>query len=208
MTGLGPLLKNTDVTAGAIPFKVAANVMAHSITLGFILVAVTFVYSKALENLSEENSEKLGPKKSGLQAFIGSCNLLFLSVGLTGIMILINDNLVRAFSIVAALALIRFRIKVDHKKVTTPILFAMLSGMACGAQEISLAWASLLVYAFLATGTYLMMRVFHKLESQKNQRTLANIQTASPRTSTIPDFYISQELKETQIGQKPSESNH
>ncbi len=81
--------------------------------------------------------------------FLGASNLLFLCVGLTGLMLLVNDNLARAFAIAAAIALVRFRVKLDQKSINASLLFAILAGMACGLDAIELAWTSTGIYIAL-----------------------------------------------------------
>jgi hypothetical protein len=81
--------------------------------------------------------------------FLGSANLIFLCVGLTGFMLLLNNNLVRAFAIAAAIALVRFRVKLDQKSLNATLLFGILAGMACGLHEVMLAWALTITYILL-----------------------------------------------------------
>ena len=67
---------------------------------------------------------------------LGSANVLFLCFGMTGIMILVNNNLARAFAIGAAIAVIRFRIKFDGKGLGSSLFFGVLVGMACGVGQV------------------------------------------------------------------------
>ena len=91
-----------------------------------------------------------GDKKKLRSTLYGSGNLLFLCVGLTGTMVLVNNNMVRAFAIGAAIALVRFRIKLDGKSANASLLFAILCGIACGLGGVSLAWTLLGAYVLLA----------------------------------------------------------
>ncbi len=96
---------------------------------------------------------------SNLEIFLGAANLLFLCVGLTGIMLLVNNNLARAFAIAAALALTRFRIKLDQKSVNASLLFAILIGMACGLGEERLAWMATGIYIVLFVILFIVVRM-------------------------------------------------
>ena len=149
--------------------------LLHSIALGLILVVATFYEVKYLseypiksrleldtddEDEEDKESGKNSPEKvshkgkktsNNLEIFLGSSNLLFLCVGLTGVMLLVNNSLARAFAIAAALSLTRFRIKLDQKSINASLLFAILAGMACGLAQVRLAW--------MATGIYLALLI-------------------------------------------------
>ena len=155
--------------------------LLNSIGLGIILVITTFYEVKylsgyeALDLVAKENDEdekedgvgspeSIQPKSarksvSNLEIFLGASNLLFLCVGLTGIMLLVNNNLARAFAIAAALALTRFRIKLDQKSVNASLLFAILIGMACGLGEERLAWMATGIYIVLFMILFLVVRL-------------------------------------------------
>ncbi len=155
--------------------------LLNSIGLGIILVIATFYEVKYLSNYAQldvalkdddddseggsGSPESVHPKSlknkavSNLEIFLGAANLLFLCVGLTGIMLLVNNNLARAFAIAAALALTRFRIKLDQKSVNASLLFAILIGMACGLGEQRLAWMSTGIYIVLFIILFIVVRI-------------------------------------------------
>lgn len=153
--------------------------LLNSIALGIILVIATFYEVKYLSEFAaldivtadEDDDDKDGspesikPKSSkkkgttNLEIFLGASNLLFLCVGLTGIMLLVNNNLARAFAIAAALALTRFRIKLDQKSVNASLLFAILIGMACGLGEERLAWMAAGIYIVLFIILFIVVRI-------------------------------------------------
>ena len=158
--------------------------LLNSIALGIILVIATFYEVKYLSESSsldivldgdedddDDKEEKAGSPESikpkplkkktttNLEIFLGASNLLFLCVGLTGIMLLVNNNLARAFAIAAALALTRFRIKLDQKSVNASLLFAILVGMACGLGEERLAWMATGIYIVLFIILFIVVRM-------------------------------------------------
>jgi hypothetical protein len=155
--------------------------LLNSIGLGIILVIATFYEVKylseyagldtAMDDDDDDKAESAGspesikpkPAKkkavSNLEIFLGAANLLFLCVGLTGIMLLVNNNLARAFAIAAALALTRFRIKLDQKSVNASLLFAILIGMACGLGEERLAWMATGIYIVLFIILFIVVRL-------------------------------------------------
>jgi len=58
--------------------------------------------------------------------------LVLLSVLIALVMLVIGDNLARAFSLTAALAIIRFRTVVEDTRDTAFVIYAVVSGMAVG----------------------------------------------------------------------------
>lgn len=141
--------------------------LLNAVGIGLILVIATFMEMKYLagyeqhfissggndddDDHSPTNITAKGQSKGDetLQMFLGASNLLFLCVGLCGLMLLVNDNLARAFAIAAAIALVRFRIKLDQKSINASLLFAILAGMACGLDATGLAWMSTGIYIAL-----------------------------------------------------------
>ena len=87
------------------------------------------------------------PKVSYAELLLGSANVLFLCFGMTGIMILVNNNLARAFAIGAAIAVIRFRIKFNSQG--SMLFFGVLVGMACGVGQLATAMGITFAYAAL-----------------------------------------------------------
>ena len=70
-------------------------------------------------------------------------------VGLTGVMLLVGDNLARAFAIGAALALSRFRVKITKKSTGTHLMFGIIAGIACGLDQLAIAWICSIIYVVL-----------------------------------------------------------
>ena len=180
--------------------------LLHSIALGMILVIATFYEIKYLseypsrammeadgdedddDDSAKNSPEHAAPKKkvkgvNNLEIFLGASNLLFLCVGLTGIMLLVEGSIARAFAIAAALALTRFRIKLDQKSINASLLFAILAGMACGLEQVRLAW--------MATGIYLALFLFlllmvHLLKPQTNKPIVKADKKAEAAPPVVP----------------------
>ncbi len=141
--------------------------LLNAVGIGLIMVLATFMEMKYLaeyeqhlissggsDDDDDHSPTNITPKPGNksdatLQMFLGASNLLFLCVGLCGLMLLVNDNLARAFAIAAAIALVRFRIKLDQKSINASLLFAILAGMACGLDATGLAWMSTGIYIAL-----------------------------------------------------------
>lgn len=151
--------------------------MGHSIVLGLVLVLSTFWVGRNLDRRAMGTNLT---SKDHLKEIIGAMNLMFLTVGLCGIMILINNSIFRAFAIVAAIALVRFRVKLDNKALGSAMIFAILAGMACGVREIGFGYLSVGVFLVL-TGILMLTVNFvrdFKLEAQTPTLTAIQSPTA------------------------------
>ena len=89
-------------------------------------------------------------------------NILYLCMGLSCVMILVNNNLARAFAIGAAIALVRFRIKLGKSSANSNILFSIVCGIACGLNELTLAW--------LSAGAYLLITLLVRIVTGSIQK--------------------------------------
>lgn len=69
--------------------------------------------------------------------------LVMLSVLIAMVTQVIGDNQARAFSLVGALAIIRFRTVVEDTRDTAFVIFAVVVGMAAGANYVTVALAGL-----------------------------------------------------------------
>lgn len=74
--------------------------------------------------------------------------LVVLSMAVTGVMIVIGNELARAFSLAGVVAAVRFRNTLDDAKDTVYIFVAIAIGMACGARAYPIAtWLSIIMTA-------------------------------------------------------------
>lgn len=122
-------------------------IMGNALAIGIIICLVTF-YSQFREYRNHDDNTEKAYIKKGLLLF--SMNVIYLTVGLSCVMVLVNNNLARAFSIGAAIALVRFRVKFDQSGQTPAVLFAIISGMACGLGQIHLGWMALGVFCLIS----------------------------------------------------------
>jgi hypothetical protein len=128
--------------------------LGHSAAIGFVLCLITYFTNRT-------------PTKEKSSLILPTSNIMYLSTGLTAIMILVNNNLARAFSIGAAIALVRFRVKLGRSGATANILFAIIAGLACGLDEVRLAWIMTGIYFLISYGTYLLIKDIPEEEIQK-----------------------------------------
>lgn len=80
--------------------------------------------------------------------------LVLLSVLIAMVTQVIGDNVARAFSLVGALSIVRFRTVVRDTQDTAYVIFAVVVGMAVGARDLWVAFIGLGVVGF---ASYLMM---------------------------------------------------
>lgn len=155
-------LSENDSMMVSLSIREIIETLGNSIVLGFVLALATFVVGRHLEKRS--TSPTTAPQDSARDIF-GSMNLMFLTVGLSGLMILINNSVLRAFAIVAAIAMVRFRVKLDSKALGSAMIFAILAGMACGVREFALAYVSVGVFLLLVGILLFLVRVIDMLEN-------------------------------------------
>lgn len=128
--------------------------LGNAIVIGILLCIVTYVANVPFIETSE------GERITRFQLLLGTSHILFLCVGLTAVMILVNNNLARAFAIGAAIALVRFRIKLGKKSAVSNILFGIITGIACGLGEVAMAWMLVVVYLIISALLYGTMKYF------------------------------------------------
>jgi hypothetical protein len=127
----------------------------NSLIIGLILTIISYMALLPRITVNETIDDR--PK-----TLMGLMNILFLTVGLTGIMILVDNNLARALSIGAALGLTRFRIKLGSKNLGSNLLFSILAGVACGLNEVQLAWFTTGVYIIIQSLILLILRYINR----------------------------------------------
>lgn len=80
--------------------------------------------------------------------------LVLLSVLIAMVTQVIGDNVARAFSLVGALSIVRFRTVVRDTQDTAYVIFAVAVGMAVGANDY---WVSLIGIGVVGVGAFVMM---------------------------------------------------
>ena len=78
--------------------------------------------------------------------------LIMMSMIVAVIMLIVGSNIARAFSLVGALSIIRFRNAVKDTRDVGYIFFAMAIGMACGTRFYLLAIVATLIISFILWG--------------------------------------------------------
>lgn len=148
----------------ALDFSDVAIQFGNSILLGLLLTYVTYLVVCQTEADEEDEKGPLSPKDR-YKLFLGASNILFMCIGLTGVMLLVGNNLARAFAIGAALALSRFRVKISKKSTGTHLMFGIIAGIACGLGQLAIAWTCSIIYVVLQLSLYLF---FKKKQAEKS----------------------------------------
>ncbi len=141
--------------------------LGHSALIGAVLMLILVWTS---QNSKKEN----GKAMSSAEILLNASNVLFLSFGMTGVMLLVNNNLARAFAIGAAIALVRFRVKFDSKSVGMSLFYALLTGMACGVGEVATAYA---ILTFFGVMQFCVVNAAKALDARENKSVIASVPT-------------------------------
>ena len=80
--------------------------------------------------------------------------LVLLSILIAMVTQVIGDNIARAFSLVGALSIVRFRTVVRDTQDTAYVIFAVVVGMAVGARDL---WVGIIGIGVVGLAAYLMM---------------------------------------------------
>jgi hypothetical protein len=140
--GQHQLLQLAESQIQNIPVPQELEYLGHSALIGGLLMLL-LVWTAQVSK--KDSSKPMG----SAEILLNASNVLFLSFGMTGVMLLVNNNLARAFAIGAAIALVRFRVKFDSKSVGMSLFYALLTGMACGVGEVTTAYAIVTFYGVL-----------------------------------------------------------
>ena len=130
-------LNNEILTHIYLPSEIIINLLI-SFVLGLI---ISFVYKKTHKGLSYS------------QSFV--VTNIFIAVIVCMVIMIIGNNLARAFALVGALSIIRFRTVVKDTKDTAYIFWSLAVGMAAGTGSYFLALAGTLILTLIAFALYL-----------------------------------------------------
>jgi hypothetical protein len=106
------------------------------IVLSFVLsLAIGWIYQITYKGVSY------------VQSYVHTLVIMSVVVGI--IMLIIGSNIARAFTLVGALSIVRFRNAIKETRDVGYIFFAMAIGMACGTRFYLLAVVSTIIICFL-----------------------------------------------------------
>src|SRR5690242_5334625 len=127
------------------PFATGPNVSPWDVVVRLVLAlffggAVAWVYCRS------RRSEPLSPSFP--------TTLVLLSVLIAMVTQVIGDNVARAFSLVGALSIVRFRTVVRDTQDTAFVIFAVVVGMAVGASD---PWVAVVGISVVSLAAFLTM---------------------------------------------------
>jgi uncharacterized protein DUF4956 len=108
------------------------NIITPERTLNFWQVVITLVMSFVLGLIITKTYSKTHKGTTYSQSFCHTIIIMCMVIAI--IMIVIGSNIARAFSLVGALSIIRFRTAVKDARDTGFVFFGMAAGMACGTK--------------------------------------------------------------------------
>ncbi len=106
------------------------NVLTPERTLNFWQVVITLLIAFILGIMITKTYSKTHKGATYSQSYCHT--IIIMTMVISIIMIIIGSNIARAFSLVGALSIIRFRTAVKDARDTGFVFFAMAAGMACG----------------------------------------------------------------------------
>lgn len=127
---MADLLTPLDSTSGVLLLQTVLRLLA-SLVLGGV---VAFIYRRA--------------RSESASSF--TATLVLLSILIAMVTQVIGDNVARAFSLVGALSIVRFRTVVRDTQDTAYVIFSVAVGMAVGASNVWVALAGIAVVAIAA----------------------------------------------------------
>jgi len=114
-----------------------------NITLAFLLgMIISSVYKLTHKGLSYSQSFML--------------TIVFVTIIVSMVIMVIGNNLARAFALVGALSIIRFRTVIKDTKDTTYVFLGLAAGMAAGTSSYFLAIAGTIFISFVAFFLYII----------------------------------------------------
>jgi uncharacterized membrane protein YhiD involved in acid resistance len=168
------LIKQWSRDTSAIGGGVGVWQVLSALLLAFFLsLVLAYVYRQTHRGISYSAS------------FVHTLVLMAVTVAL--IMEIIGSNIARAFSLVGALSIIRFRTAVKEPRDVAFLFAVMAVGMACG---VNMPWVAIVFTLFLAPVTYFLYRF--RVGSQPSSEMLLKVQLAEHldyRTAFQETFY-------------------
>ncbi len=135
---MNPIEEKIDFLSAVYqPMDIVLN-MAIACVLG---VVISLIYKRTHKGLSYSQSFML--------------TIVFVTIIVSMVMMVIGNSLARAFALVGALSIIRFRTVVKDTKDTAYIFLALAAGMAAGTASYFLAFVGTAIFTVMALGLHL-----------------------------------------------------
>ncbi len=154
MSGLSALLANDQMMQKVAVHVAVPEVLLNTFGAGLVLGCASYLLDASVAKKSPIGGA------DPVARMVNASNQLIMCVGVGGMMLLIEQNLVRAVVLFAAMALVRFRVRVSEKSLSASFFFSVIAGMATGMGEIELAWIFTSVFMGLSL---ILSAIFLKL---------------------------------------------
>lgn len=150
----------------------SAWLLFHAVLVGAYLMALTWWVSSRIDGIDDD-----------AEHVIRASSVMFVTIGVAAVMILVNNSLARAFAVGAAIALVRFRVKMEGKFIGMALLYGVITGMACGVDRLDVAWALSAIFGAML-GAVLVLRKFSLKKPRSYPRTIVR-EEAAPVPSLV-----------------------
>ena len=174
----------------------APNEIIFNLIISFFLgFVISLVYKKTHKGLSYSQSFVL--------------TNIFLAVIVSMVIMIIGNNLARAFALVGALSIIRFRTVVKDTKDTAFIFWSLAVGMASGTSSYFLAVSGTIIISLIALilnytnyGSIFKSEFiiqFRNINSSKNKKKFNDIIDEFSKTSALLNAEVSGDTRSTKL---------
>jgi uncharacterized membrane protein YhiD involved in acid resistance len=138
-------------TAGMVHIYDSATVLTNIVLSILLGMFISYVYKATHRGMSYSQSFML--------------TIVFVTIIVSLVMMIIGNNIARAFALVGALSIIRFRTVVKDTKDTAYIFLALASGMAAGTGSYFIAISGSLIFSMVSfTLHYFNYGAYYKSE--------------------------------------------
>ena len=168
--------KNQDILNQSFVFIYGPAEILVNMSLAFLIgLFISYVYKVTHKGLSYSQSFML--------------TIIFVAFIVAVVMMVIGNNLARAFALVGALSIIRFRTVIKDTKDTAYIFLALATGMASGTSSYFLAISSGFIFAIIAITLHVTnFGSFYKSELLLRFRTISSGEEKPPYSEIISQF--------------------
>lgn len=188
LDSLSGLITKFDINNYSLLIKAAQLFL--SVLFG---LAISFLYSKVNHDEGKNKRE-----------FI--CSLILLPIVTTAITLVIGNSIVRAFGLIGAVSIVRFRTSIKSPSDMAFVFLSITLGIACGCFFFLIGAAALIIFG-------ITVLIIDKLKSGKRRKEKKNylliIQSEDPAffekvKRNLEDIILSFKLQEAGIGDKIS----
>lgn len=154
-----------SAVTSALNSMTAVQALSESLIMGIALMLVTYWVDSKQINVPDSEGKINGAR----QILQNSSNVLFMCVAICTVIMLVGNNIARAFALGAAIAMVRFKMKLGENSSGSGLLFAILCGMACGIDAAYIGWILVVGYSVVQIT---LSAAIHSIE-KKNPKTVA-----------------------------------